>query len=702
MPAHAARRRALSLAVLAALASFTAAAQSGPTDPADADKRVLDTVQVVGSSETATKTDTPIAEIPQSVSVIGSEEMRNRAVHGVEEAVWFTAGAQGGGYGPDPRSDWLLVRGFTPARYLDGLSLADGSGTGITRIEPYGLERVEVLKGPASVGYGAMPPGGLLNYISKRPTEVDLREVEVQAGTFGLAQAAVDFGGALNDSGTWLYRLTALARNSDDVVDYVHDDRYYVAPALTWKPDEANTLTLLARYQRNDTVAGGGFLPSQGTLDPNPNGKIPINRYTGEPGFNTYDKTMQSAGWEFTHDFGGGTVFGQSARYGTTDIDPATTVGAFGLLGDLRTLFRYLWATEEESKNFGIDNHLQFRFATGGAEHTVLMGMDYRNARNNYASAFSFTAPTLDIFDPVYGATIVRPDYTSRVVQHQSQVGFYLQDQVKVDRWVVTVGGRQDFVGTTTEDQIVGGGGRRQSDDKFSGRVGVNYMFDNGLAPYAGWSQSFQPTVGTDFSGRAFVPTTGEQVELGLKYQPRGNRILATLAAYRLLQQNTLTVDPNHTLYSIQQGETEVRGVELEGRWYATDGLSLFGAYTYTDSEVTQSTDLLSLGKQIPLQPEHVASLGFDYTFTAGALSGFGFGASSRYTGEHFGDAYNAWETPSYTLFDAAVHYDVGPWRLQLNANNLADKEYISACNSAAWCYYGYPRTVTATARYQW
>ncbi|WP_425492595.1 TonB-dependent siderophore receptor [Lysobacter changpingensis] len=605
-------RHALALALLAG-AAMPASAQDSATD--------LDSVEVrapiARTAGTATKTDTPIREIPQSISVVTDLQMKERAIHGIEEAMWFTAGAQGGGYGGDPRSDWLLLRGFTPARYLDGLALADGSGTGITRIEPYGLERVEVLKGPASVAYGAMPPGGMVNYVSKRPTSETLREVEVQVGSYDLFQLAGDFGGKLTDDGVWTYRLTALARQSDDQVDFVHDDRYFIAPALTWKPDEANSLTLLARWQKNDTVAGAGFLPAEGTLLPNPHGRIPPNRFTGEPGFNNYDKTMSSLGWEYFHDFGGGATFRQNLRYGVTEIDPSTSVGAFGLLADQRTLMRYLWNTEEESRNFGVDNQLQFDFATGAVEHTLLTGLDFRRARNDYASAFTFEgAPTLDIFEPVYGAPIVEPDFTSRTRQTQSQFGLYAQDQMKVDRWVVTLGARQDWVGTDTHE-VIGGTQSHQSDDKFSGRVGVNYLFDNGFAPYIGWSQSFQPTVGTDFFGNAFVPTTGEQTEVGIKYQPASNRILATLAAYELVQENTLVVDPNHTLYSIQQGETKVRGVELEGRWNPGNGLSVYGAYTYTDSEVTQSTDPLSIGKEIPLQPENVASLGGDYTITS-------------------------------------------------------------------------------------
>ncbi|MET0807828.1 MAG: TonB-dependent siderophore receptor [Pseudoxanthomonas sp.] len=693
-------RSSLALAVATALNLLATPAMAQDQRATDLDAVVV-TAPIATNSGTVTKTDTPIIEIPQSVSVITGQQMRDRGIHGVEEAVWFTAGAQGGGYGNDSRSDWLLVRGFTPARDLDGLALADGSGTGITRVEPFGLESIELLKGPSSVSYGAMPPGGLVNYVSKRPTEETLREVSLQLGSFDLRQATFDFGGRLTDDGKWLYRINGLARDSDDPVDYIYDQRDYLAPSLTWTPDEASQLTLLASFQKAETMSGAGFLPAAGTLLPNPNGRIPASRFTGEPDENGYDKTSKSMGWEFRHDFGDGTRFRQNARYALTEVETGATVGPFGFLGDERTLFRYLFPTAEESSNFGIDNNLEFRFASGRAQHTLLTGLDFRTQRNDYASAFSFAAPTLDVFNPVYGSPVIRPEYTSHTQQTQSQLGLYVQDQIKLDQWVFTVGGRQDWVGTDTDDRI-GGGSAHQSDGKFSGRVGVNYLFDSGFAPYVSYSQSFQPTVGTSFGGAAFDPTTGEQVEAGLKYQPAHGRVLATLALYELRQQNTLVVDPNNTLFQIQQGEVTVQGLELEGRWNIGNGFSLYGAYAYIDSEVTESTDPLSLGAEIPLQPRQAASLGADYTITHGLLAGLGFGGGVRYTGEHYGDAYNLWQTPSYTLFDAAVHYDIGNWRLQLNASNLGDKQYIATCNSAYWCYYGYPRAVSATARYQW
>ena len=702
VPARAGRSHApLSLLALALCAALALTAQAQ-------DARTLDAVQVTApiatDSDSATKTATSLREIPQSISVITDRQMRDRGIHGVEEAVWYIAGAQGGQYGEDTRSDWLLVRGFKPARYVDGLASVEGAWTGESRMEPYGLERIDVLKGPASVNYGAMPPGGLVNFVSKRPRAGQLQEVELQAGSHDLRQLAFDLGGTLNESGSVLYRLTGLARNSDNVIDQVHDDRYYFAPAITWTPDEANSLTVLARYQKNDTVETGGFLPYEGTVVPGANGRyISRHFFSGEPGVNDYTKETTSLGYEFRHDFGYGTVFAQNARYSWAEVDAsAGSLGLFGLVApDSTELVRYYYPRMNTSESFSIDNNLTFRFATGIAEHTLLAGLDYRRSRDDYASAFLFGAPPIDAYHPVYGAPVSVPDYTSRQLQTQGTLGLYLQDQIRIDRWLVSLAGRQDWVGTDTRERY-SGSFQHQSDDRFSGRVGVNYLFDNGVTPYVSWSQSFQTTIGTDFNGSAFKPTTGEQLEAGVKFQPAGGRLLLTAAVYQIDQENNLTVDPEHTLYSIQQGQTRVRGGELEGRWNIGEGLSVYGSYTRLDAKVRQSTDAASLGKRVALVPEDMASLGADYTFTRGVLAGLGFGAGVRYNGGIYGDIYNDWYTPSFTLVDASVHYDRGPWRLQLNASNLADKEYVSACNSATWCYYGYPRTVTASARYQW
>jgi len=685
----------LSLATLATAHIALAEAPSAAT--------TLDTVQVTAPiakmTGTATKTDTPLREVPQSISIITAQDIQQRGLHGVEEVMWSIAGGQGGGYGPDSRSDWLLLRGFTPARYMDGLALMDGVWTGATRIEPYGMERVEALKGPASVNYGQMPPGGLLNYVSKRPQAVPLREIELRYGTYALKQAAFDLAGNLNDSTSLSYRLTGLARNSDTHVDFVHDDRYYLAPAFTWKAADTTELTVLARWQKADTRTGMGFLPPEGTLLPNPNGKIPRNVYTGEPNSNQYIKTLASLGYEFSHEFTNATVFKQNVRFIDSELKPNVVIGVFGLQADLRTANRTFFSTREKQKNWGIDNSVQWAISTGIGEHKLLTGLDYQYSKRNFASNFSFGAPPLDIFNPIYGTLPnIKPIFTDITQQHQEQLGIYAQDQIRWNNWLLTLGGRQDQVDTQTN-------GNKQRDHQFSGRVGLNYLFANGLTPYVLWSQSFQATVGNEHSsrgGHAFKPTTGEQVEAGIKYQPFTIDALITLSTYRIIQRNVLVVDPINTLFSIQQGQIHSRGMELETRWNIAPHFSIYNVYAYSNSQVTRTTDIAMLGKKIPLQPRHTASLGADYTLVSGLFSGLGLGLGIRYVGDHYGDSANLWHTPSYTLWDAALRYAVGYWQFSVNVQNLTDKDYISTCDSPWWCYYGYPRSVTASARYQW
>jgi len=663
----------------------------------------LDTVHVtapiVKKTGTATKTDTPLRELPQSVSIVSARDIQQRGLHGVEEVMWYVAGAQGGGYGPDSRSDWLLLRGFAPARYLDGLALMDGVWTGATRMEPYGMEQVVALKGPASVNYGQMPPGGLLNYVSKRPQTEPLHEIELQYGSNAMKQAAFDLTDRLNHDDTLSYRLTGLARNGDTHVDFVHDDRYYFAPALSWKPADTTELTLLARWQKADTRTGPGFLPPEGTLLPNPNGKIPRHFYTGEPNSNQYIKILSSLGYEFSHEFSSSLTFRQNVRFIDSELKPNVVVGTFGLQPDLRTLNRTFFSTREAQKNWGIDNNVQWNFNAGTSEHKLLTGLDYQHSKRNYGSDFSFGAPPIDIFNPIYGTLPgIQPKFTNITRQNQEQLGIYAQDQIRWNHWLLTLGGRQDQADTQTN-------GNKQRDHKFSGRVGLNYLFDNGFSPYALWSQSFQTTIGNEHpsrGGRAFKPTTGEQVEAGIKYQPIAVDALVTLSAYRIIQRNVLAVDPINTLFTIQQGQLRSRGIELETRWNIVPHFGIYSAYAYSDSQVTRTTDLATLGKQIPLQPQHSASLGADYTIVNGIFSGLGLTLGVRHVGEHYGDGANLWRTPSYTLWDAAIRYAAGNWQFAVNAQNLADKEYVSTCDSQWWCYYGYPRTVTASVRYQW
>ena len=700
-------RSALLVAISLALAGPTLAADQADTTTAPPnstasqdgkdgkDAVALAAVNVVYST---TKTETPTIDIPQSVSIITPERMQLYGVQGLDEAVRYLAGVVGGSYGADPRSDWILIRGYDPAKFLDGLALPNGVWTADSRIEPYGLERIEVNKGPTSVMYGQMPPGGMIDMTSKRPSLDAPQEVEATVGSFGQRQLAGDTGGQLDSDGHWLWRVVALARNGDSNIEHSQDDRYYFAPSLTWKPDDDTSLTLLARYQRNLSSGVGGFLPSQGTLYPNPNGQIPRDVNPGEPGYDYYHKTDASIGYEFTHRFDEVWSVRQDMRVQNASVD-SRSIGSLGLQDDLRTLNRYNYPLVDEAHVFAVDNQAEAKFAQGDVQHTVLMGVDYLHSDNDYKSGFGAAAP-IDIFDPVYGAPIIPTPYTFHTHSVLEQLGAYVQDQINWGRWGLVASGRNDWVTNKVDDQIANTQDK-QNDNAFSGRLGLNYTTDIGVVPYIAYSHSFMTTVGQTFEGNPFKPTTGDQYEGGVKYQTPSGSTLITAAVYQLTLKNSLTVDPEHLFFSLQQGQTRTRGAELEANVALTDYLSMTAAYAYTDAKVTQANDA-TLGKQVALVPKQQASVSADYSVHQGTLAGLGFGGGVRYVGAHYGDANNQFRTGGYVLYDANAHYDLQNWRFQVTAANLFDRTYVSACNSAIWCYYGYPREITVSARYRW
>jgi iron complex outermembrane receptor protein len=653
------------------------------------------------NSAAGTKTIVPLIEAPQSISVITSDQMAAQGARGLDDAIKYSSGVIGNPYGFDPRTDWLYVRGFQPTRYIDGLAMPDGVWTGVTRWEPYGFERVEILKGASSALYGTMPVGGLVNASTKRPVRDPFGEISVSFGSFDQHQTALDAGGPLNARKTLLYRVTGLARSGDTVLDYSEDNRQFIAPALTWVIDAGTYITLLARYQRDTSRGVLGFLPTQGTTAPNPNGRIPIERYTGEPGFDHYDKALWSIGYEAGHRFNRSWRARQNLRVVGADIDQAL-IGGLGLQEDMRTLNRYSWTPREKSAGIAVDTQVIADLATGAITHEVLVGVDYLHGRNDARAGMGFGVATLDIFAPVYGTPIATPADSSHTVQRQNQLALYAQDRIKWKNLLLTLGARQDFVSLKTDDRM-GTADESRSNRQLSGRAGLGYVFDSGLTPYAAWSTSFQPNLGTDYYGRAFVPTKGTLAELGVKYQPRGYDALFTAAVYESTRRNVLTTDTTAPIfgYDTQQGKTRVRGFEVEARATLFKTLTLIGAHTRTDSEVRETSVATDLGKSEALVPRNRFGFWADYTIAKGLLRDLGFAVGVTYNSAVYGDSANLYKGDSATLWDAALHYNLARWRFQLNASNLFDKRCISAVQSPEWAFYGNPRVVTASATYK-
>jgi iron complex outermembrane receptor protein len=661
-----------------------------------------------------TKTDTALVEAPRSISIATREQMDDRNVHSLDDAVRYMPGIVASSYGSDTRADWLRVRGFEPTQFLDGLPLPKGVYAN-PKPETWNLERLALLRGPASSVYGQTPPGGLLDMVSRRPSAESSSEIQVQYGSDNHRQINFASTGKIDDEGQFLYGLSGVVRDSGTQIDHVDNKRYNIAPSLTWNIDEDTRFTLLTQFTRDDTGITSQFLPVQGTRIHSPLGKISHHKNLGDPDWEFYDRTYYALGYAFEHRLNDVWQFKQNLRYTKSDLSfqaltpgayPFTQVDAEGNVGRSST------SVDEDISQFAVDNNFQGDFATGDIRHTLLIGLDHQRTNTNYTSIFG-DGLTTNVNNPIYGQSIVRPPRSAAFYDYDQktyQTGLYVQDQMALDQWRLTLGGREDWVHTGTRFFNKGDATNTERDKNFSGNAAISYVFDNGIVPYLSYAESFQPTSNATASPTdSFKPTEGKQWELGIKYQPPGSSTLLTAAVYDLTQKNVSVTTTNSDNVSVtsQTGEVKVKGLELEAVSDVTENLKVIAAYTLAKSEV-QKGDFK--GNRLQLMPNQQASLWADYTWHNGVLDGFGIGAGARYTGNTYGDQGNTWlgKADAYTVFDAAVHYDLGRLdnslkgaSVALNATNLFDKDYISTCDSF-YCYYGDQRSVVASATYKW
>jgi iron complex outermembrane receptor protein len=575
-------------------------------------------------------------------------------------------------------------------------------------MDAYMLDRVEVLRGPSSVLYGQGTPGGLVNLVSKKPTDEPLREIELEAGNHGFGQLGFDFSGPIDKDGKVLYRLTGVGHTDDTQIAYQKDQRIAIAPAITIRPDADTSLTIQAQYLHDPYGGYYGFLPAVGTVLSLPNGgRIGRNFYDGSPKFDEFNRTQKSIGYELEHRFNDTWSMKSSLRYMSADLvyKSVYTTGISLLDPSNPMLTRGAIYNVSHMDSLVADNHAQAKFSTGALKHTALVGVDYQrmSLRQDQGTG---AAPSLSIGNPNYSAAIATPALTSQTTQVQNQLGLYAQDQARWGNWTVLGGIRQDWAGNDQLDHVTGID-TNQIDRAFTWRLGSVYEFANGLAPYVSYSRSFQPVIGADAGGNMFKPMEGEQYEAGVKYAPPGYDAFITAAVYQLTQKNSLTTDPSNTNYSIQTGETRSRGVELEGKMALTRNLELTASYTFMDSRNTQSTT--APGKRPTYVPQHMANAWLNYTFHQGPLNGLGLGAGVRYVGPSYVDAANTMKVSPFTLVDAAIRYDLGQASpalkgatVALNITNLFNKSYVSACATATKCFWGADRTIIGTLAYRW
>ena len=663
-----------------------------------------------------TKTDTALVEAPRSISVVTREQMDDRNAHTLDDAVRYLPGITSSSFGSDTRADWLRVRGFEPTQFLDGLPLPKGVYSN-PKQETWNLDRLALLRGPASSVYGQTPPGGLLDMVSRRPSAEASSEIQLQYGSDNHRQINFASTGKIDDEGQFLYSLSGVLRDGGTPIDHIDDKRYNIAPSLTWNIDEDTKFTLLTQFTRDDTGITSQFYPIQGTKIDMPFGDISHHKNLGDPNYDFYDRTYYALGYAFEHRLNDVWQFRQNLRYTKSELSfQAVTVNSYGpsygsVVDDQGNTGRGTTNVDEDIAQFAVDNNFQGDFVTGDVSHTLLIGLDHQRNTTNYLSIFG-TAPGINVNDPVYGLPIERPARSTAFYDYEQktqQTGLYIQDQMALGQWRLTLGGREDWVHTGTTFFNKGDATNTERDKNFSGNAAISYVFDSGFVPYLSYAESFQPTSNAVASPtESFKPTEGKQWELGIKYQPPGSNTLLTAAVYDLTQKNvSVTNNVGNVTVTSQTGEVKVKGLELEAVSDVTENLKVTAAYTLAKSEVQEG---IYKGNRLQLMPNQQASVWGDYTWHSGVLDGFGIGAGARYTGNTYGDQANTWlgKADAYTVFDAVVHYDLGRLdnslkgaSLAVNATNLLDKDYISTCDSY-YCYYGDQRSVVASATYKW
>jgi iron complex outermembrane receptor protein len=646
---------------------------------------------VAKRSTSGSKTDTPTREIPQSISVVTRDSMDGRGVSSLAEALEYAPGFTSMTYGQDDRNDWSIARGIGSTlngNFRDGLKERGSTYYAIPRLNTYGVERIEYLRGPASVLYGSSIPGGVVNSITKRPTPDARGEVRVRGGDLDRLGLAADVSGPLNEAGTVLYRLVALDEKYDLPTPRTDKEERYFAPALTFRLSPDTEATLLANYQQ-DLINGDAYPYSYWE---------PWGRYVPalEKGWDRYHRDQWSTGLLLDHRFSENLSVHSRTRYSKVKLDYRLSYANDFLSETL--VERRAQYFKDDARVWQTDNYVESKWQIGNWANTTIVGADISTAKGAQYYGDDITSP-YDLTTNSGVGEFVEPELARDLVSNVRQTGIYVQNQAKIDdRFVILAGLRNDRY---RQDTSGASGGDSVRHNKLTGRLGGVWLLPSGLSPYVSYSTSFQPQTGATYDGSPFKPTEGRQYEIGVRYEPKGVNAQFTIALFDLMQRNVLTADPEHRNFSIQQGEVGSRGLEFETNASLARGLDLTASYSYTDARVTKDTNASVVGRKNAFVPRHKLAAWVDWRVPASILEGLSLGVGVRYNSEVPNHDNTRW-VPSVTLVDARLGYRLDRhWEFAVNARNLLNKSYLVSC-AYGTCYPGDRREVIGTATYRW
>lgn len=635
---------------------------------------------VASAGRQATKVETPVKEIPQSISIITLDQIEGQAPRTANETLTYTASADVYSFGFDNRFDAFNLRGF-PA-YYDGV-FRDGlrqynAPTALYKNEPYGLEAMTVLKGPASSLYGASGPGGIANMVSKRPLDDRYREVRLGFGLHNRKEIAGDFSGPLNDAGTLKYRLTGLLRDSDTHLEGFKDDKLYIAPALEFGLGADTTVTLLSEYSRSVTGGTAGYFNSAPG--------VASDLYSGDPNYNDFLQKQWRFGYEVEHRFSDTVTLRNHFRHSDVDADLQYS-GWYPAGGSLA---RYWGHYAEQMSATTMDTMLEIRAQTGGIDHDILVGFDVTQSEYTSAGTLGYVSAAATAATPLAFAGSLKMD----------QQGVYLHDQMSWGNWRAFASVRFDHV--DVRSLSAANEARAQGNNGTSMRLGLSYTMDNGLTLYSNVASSFLPVPQLVYDDifqpetRPGTPTEALQKEIGLKYQLPGTNSLFSVSLFDIDADNQLILDAsNGGVNRARQVNMRSRGIELEGVANWDNGWGMIGSFTHQDVTFPNS-DPSFPGNNLNAVPKNIGALWVSYGFQSGAAKGLTIGAGLRHVGKSYGDDANTLVNGSKNFIDLGLSYDLQQYdgvRLQVNVRNLADKREQTCASS--YCYRDEGRMIT-------
>ena len=626
-------------------------------------------------SSTATGTDTPLRNVPFSVQVIPRAVIEDRNVTEVGEALETAGGVvEAGGRGTSVFGPGLLIRGFpvNEGIYRDGISAFSLSPLSATD-----LERVEVLRGPASVLFGQGEPGGIVNLVSKRPLDVPFYSASVTAGSFDTYRGALDFSGPLDDTSEINYRLNLSYKNEGSFRDFVSRERLLLSPIFTFNISPDTSLDLYGQYAYDRETIDEG-IPALGDRVV----YVPRDRFLNEE-FGEFSQNQFSLGYRLEHDFDENLSVRHAMQF--LQYEPRRFAPLIDFFdeetGDVDRLEYFAGG---KYQRFFTNAEAIGRFNTGSIEHQMLFGAEYRRNRETPEFQFDNLYTPINVFDPVHTRDPYEISPTFFRDDKINTVSLYLQDQIEIAPELKLLAGiRYDSVDQfrTVRELDSPREEFEVTDEAFTPRFGVVYQPIEPISLYASYTTSFNPAFGASRNAddSTFDPETGRQFEIGMKTD-LSDSLSLNLAAFDIRRQNVETPDPNDPLFTLQTGEVVSRGFELNLGGEILPGWNMTAAYTYLDAFVREDTTDI-VGNRLANVPANQFSLWTTYEIQSGNLEGLGAGLGLFYVSDRQGDLENTFTLPSYLRTDAALFYERDNWRTQLNVENLFNIEYFSAAN---------------------